>query len=619
VLTADGLVVESTAADPAVVVGSTTNTDVSLRLRRGLNDAVTDTILKNSSGHFYIISDNTSDPNKTRATFNDNGDISFYDSTGTTQGFFWDASTQRLGLGTTSPDGTAHIHTASAGSVTANTDADDLTVENSGNAGISILSPDASRSAIMFGHASDNLKMQIRHDGSTSLSQIISDDALTFNVIGGTERMRINDTGVGIGVSTPSGKLHLSQSGATNQAATIFSLDGYHSTFGANLAKSSGTYTTPAVSLSGGGWEYQPVNSLNNHGVMIYLSAPDTNTSASTPLERLRIDGSGNFLVGKSASDRTVAGGEILSSGGGRFTRDSADPLYLNRLTNNGNLISFRRNDSEIGTIGSYGNAYVNIGTGDVGLMFNTGGQAIIPHSMTANLPRSSSIDLGQSGYKWKDAYFSGYVYAAGFAGQSDGNTYVNFPGSDVMQLYTAGSERARLDAQGNLLWGTTSKDTFSVSDGAIVRQTGRFLGTTSSDSVAALSRRGTDGSIVALYKNTSLVGSISVTGSGTTYNTTSDIRLKQDIEPLVATDKLMAMNPVSYNWKADPDGPRSMGFIAQEMQEVMPEAVAVGDDEDAMMSMDYGRITPILVSALQDAHRKIEQLEQRIADMEAK
>jgi hypothetical protein len=94
---------------------------------------------------------------------------------------------------------------------------------------------------------------------------------------------------------------------------------------------------------------------------------------------------------------------------------------------------------------------------------------------------------------------------------------------------------------------------------------------------------------------------------------------LKQHIEPLEATDKLMAMNPVSYNWKADPDGPRSMGFIAQEMQDVMPEAVAVGDDEDAMMSMDYGRITPILVSALQDAHRKIEQLEQRLADMESK
>ena len=78
-------------------------------------------------------------------------------------------------------------------------------------------------------------------------------------------------------------------------------------------------------------------------------------------------------------------------------------------------------------------------------------------------------------------------------------------------------------------------------------------------------------------------------------------------------------MNPVSFNWKADPDGPRSMGFIAQQMADVMPEAVSTGDDEDSMMGMDYGRITPVLVSALQDAHRKIEQLETRITALEAK
>jgi len=50
-----------------------------------------------------------------------------------------------------------------------------------------------------------------------------------------------------------------------------------------------------------------------------------------------------------------------------------------------------------------------------------------------------------------------------------------------------------------------------------------------------------------------------------------------------------------------------------------MPEAVSTGDDDDAMMSMDYGRITPILVSALQDAHKKIEELESRIVAMESK
>ena len=110
-----------------------------------------------------------------------------------------------VGIGTASPDGTLHVHSASAGSVTANTDADDLVVENSSHAGINILSPDANRSAIQFGHTSDNLKLQIRHDGGTSLSQIISDDALTFNVGGGAERIRVDTSGnVGIGTSSPS-------------------------------------------------------------------------------------------------------------------------------------------------------------------------------------------------------------------------------------------------------------------------------------------------------------------------------------------------------------------------------------------------------------------------------
>jgi hypothetical protein len=112
--------------------------------------------------------------------------------------------------------------------------------------------------------------------------------------------------------------------------------------------------------------------------------------------------------------------------------------------------------------------------------------------------------------------------------------------------------------------------------------------------------------------------GSVSITTTGTTYNTTSDARLKTDIEPIDhATDMLMAMNPVSHRWKADPDADAVVGFIAQEMQEIVPEAVSGDADSDEMMSMDYGRITPVLVAALQDAHNKIEQLEQRIADME--
>jgi hypothetical protein len=54
-------------------------------------------------------------------------------------------------------------------------------------------------------------------------------------------------------------------------------------------------------------------------------------------------------------------------------------------------------------------------------------------------------------------------------------------------------------------------------------------------------------------------------------------------------------------------------------MQEIVPEAVSGEDGGEEMMSMDYGRITPVLVAALQDAHKKIEALEERLAELEAK
>jgi hypothetical protein len=193
------------------------------------------------------------------------------------------------------------------------------------------------------------------------------------------------------------------------------------------------------------------------------------------------------------------------------------------------------------------------------------------------------------------------------------GNNYLAFYGYD-------NAERMRIDSSGNLLVGTTT--------------TTNLIGGTGNDGVALtpnhievgrsggaglfINRYTSDGDIAEFRKDGTTVGSISVTGSGTTYNTTSDIRLKTDIEPIAdATDRLMAMNAVSHKWKADPDADAVVGFIAQEMQEIVPEAVSKGEGEDDMWSMDYGRITPVLVAALQDAHKKIEKLEQRIADME--
>ena len=115
---------------------------------------------------------------------------------------------------------------------------------------------------------------------------------------------------------------------------------------------------------------------------------------------------------------------------------------------------------------------------------------------------------------------------------------------------------------------------------------------------------------------STSRKGAIETNGTSTTYSTTSDRRLKDNIQPITdATIKLMSMKPVTHTWISSPDEPKVHGFIAQEMQEIVPEAVSGDADSEEMMSMDYGRITPVLVAALQEAHKKISDLEERLND----
>ena len=115
-------------------------------------------------------------------------------------------------------------------------------------------------------------------------------------------------------------------------------------------------------------------------------------------------------------------------------------------------------------------------------------------------------------------------------------------------------------------------------------------------------------------------MGSVRGDPNGITYFTTSDRRLKDNIETITdGTDKLMAMNPVTHTWKADPEAPSVHGFIAQEMKEIVPEAVSKDTDPDEMMSMDYGRITPVIVAALQDALKEIKELKTRINKLENK
>jgi hypothetical protein len=143
---------------------------------------------------------------------------------------------------------------------------------------------------------------------------------------------------------------------------------------------------------------------------------------------------------------------------------------------------------------------------------------------------------------------------------------------------------------------------------------------TDAGDRLLLLNRQGGNGDAVEFRTVNIKRGSIVASDTGVTYNTTSDRRLKKDIETITdGTDKLMAMNPVTHGWKADPEADAVHGFIAQEMIDIVPEAVSGDPESDDMMSMDYGRITPVLVAALQDAHKKIAGLETRLNELEGK
>ena len=104
-------------------------------------------------------------------------------------------------------------------------------------------------------------------------------------------------------------------------------------------------------------------------------------------------------------------------------------------------------------------------------------------------------------------------------------------------------------------------------------------------------------------------------------YNTTSDRRLKSDIQPAsTALNALSAIQVRSYKW-AETGYQIDHGFIAQELNDVAPDAVKVGDDGDEVTdtwAVDNGKLVPLLTKALQEAIAKIETLEARLSALES-
>jgi len=347
-----------------------------------------------------------------------------------------------------------------------------------------------------------------------------------------------------------------------------------------NVVLQAGSASTPALQPSGD----------TNTG--IFFPAADTIAFAEGGSEAMRIDSAARLLVGTSTSlDSYLYQVDSSGAATASFTRYTADAATV-------------RIGSSRGTQGSR----TALNNGDSGGIIQFDG-----YTGTA---------------------FSSLAYIGAVCdGQAPANG--DSPGRLVFSTTADGAssptERMRLQANGKLLLGTTSSNygnfyQLEVDGGASDAQLNKTSAGAGAGCFGAWNSAtsGNNGFIFFFTESSiTLRGSIDYNRAAgqVRYNVTSDRRLKsniQDSESALST--LDQIKVRSYTWTETGYGVE-YGFVAQELNEVAPDAVKVGDDGDEVVdtwAVDNAKLVPLLTKALQEALQKIDAMEARLSALEA-
>jgi hypothetical protein len=355
---------------------------------------------------------------------------------------------------------------------------------------------------------------------------------------------------------------------------------------------------------------------------------PTTNnlafTTAST--ERMRIDPTGNVSIGSTGSSGARLRVEFPSAtygpsnptqswayAGKQYVNiqmdGSVNPIFNSDPESywaNPALMIWQYRASEKMRIDSSGN--VGIGTASPGYKLDVQSSASSGAPLLANFQAAGGdVQVYIQNGTVKTQITADATNSASIIG-----SFSNHP----LSFRTSNTERMRIDSSGQVLIATTSS--------TIGGDGGRLLIDAGASSLALLATRTGDGNIVRWYRTNVQVGSIGVTASATSYNTSSDYRLKQNIAPMTgALAKVALLKPVTYKWKAD--GSNGQGFIAHELAEVCPQAVngekdALKEDGSIMpQGIDTSFLVATLTAAIQEQQALITSLTARITAIESK
>ena len=262
--------------------------------------------------------------------------------------------------------------------------------------------------------------------------------------------------------------------------------------------------------------------------------------------------------------------------------------------------IAFAEGGAEVARFDSSGN--LGIGTSSPSEKLSVNGPGMFKGQLANLNANSFSMDVQSSP-------LTARLTAVG----ADASTYL--PMIFAVCTTTTYAERARIDGSGNLLVGTTSS--FGV--GVTVLPAGQVFASRSGDVSGVFDRRDSDGQAVNFRRQGNTVGSVSVTTTATAYNTSSDYRLKEDVLQMTgALARVAALKPVTYKWKSD--GSDGEGFIAHELQAVVPDCVT--GEKDAVdaegnpvyQGIDTSFLVATLTAAIQEQQALIAALQADVA-----
>jgi len=313
------------------------------------------------------------------------------------------------------------------------------------------------------------------------------------------------------------------------------------------------------------------------------------------------------------------------SSGTALQVGDSGDTITIPSgctITNSGTATNFGASLS-----GSTNNTVVTV-TGANAMQ----GEANMTFDGTTLQLSGDTNEISTPSLRIKDSTDSRQAYITNNAGDlligtEDGDNTPNAEvvvgnGSQIL-LKTANSTRMLVDSSGDIYIGKTSGGQNEVGV-KIESSAGAILATRSGAVAGIFTRKSTDGEVIRIMGGTATLGTISISGSSTSYNTSSDYRLKEnEVAISDGIERLKQLKPYRFNFKTDADKIVD-GFFAHEVSSIVPEAIQGKKDavdsegNPEYQGIDQAKLVPLLTSALQEAITKIETLEARVQALES-